>query len=209
MNQEQFWAGQFGTDYIDRNNNQVLLSSNIHFFSNILSKMSKLPLSVLELGANVGMNVKALKELLPESSFAGVEINKSACAQLEKVGCKVHNVSILDLELMESFDLVLSKGVLIHLNPDTLNTVYQKIYDLTNEWILLAEYYNPVPVAIDYRGHSDKLFKRDFAGELLSKYKDLELIATGFAYHLDQFPQDDITWFLIRKTRINSLFRRA
>jgi spore coat polysaccharide biosynthesis protein SpsF len=201
MNQEQFWAGQFGNDYIDRNNNEVLLSSNIHFFSNILSRMSKLPSSVIELGANVGMNIKALKELLPASSFTGVEINKTACAHLETLGCTVHNASIQEIELLESFDLVLSKGVLIHLNPDSLSIVYQKLYDYTNEWILLAEYYNPVPVAIDYRGHSDKLFKRDFAGEILAKYKDLELVATGFAYHLDQFPQDDITWFLIRKNK--------
>ena len=199
MNQEQFWAGQFGTDYINRNNNEVLLSSNIHFFSNILSKMPKLPSSIIELGANVGMNIKALKELLPGSSFTGVEINQIACTHLETLGCTVHNASIQEMELTESFDLVLCKGVLIHLNPDSLNMVYQKIYNLTNEWILFAEYYNPVPVAIDYRGHSDKLFKRDFAGEILSKYTDLELVATGFAYHLDQFPQDDITWFLLRK----------
>jgi spore coat polysaccharide biosynthesis protein SpsF len=71
---------------------------------------------------------------------------------------------------------------------------------MSSRWILIAEYYNPVPVAIDYRGHSDKLFKRDFAGELLSQFSNLELIATGFAYHLDPFPQDDITWFLIRKS---------
>ena len=199
MNQEQFWAGQFGTDYIDRNNSEELLSSNIHFFSNIFLSIDKLPSSVLEIGANVGMNIKALKELIPRSNFTGVEINESACSQLEKLGCAVHNVSIQELELKDTFDLVLSKGVLIHLNPDTLESVYQKMYELTNKWILLAEYYNPVPIAIEYRGHSDKLFKRDFAGEILAKYSDLELVASGFAYHLDKFPQDDITWFLIRK----------
>jgi spore coat polysaccharide biosynthesis protein SpsF len=199
MNQEEFWAGNFGTEYIERNQDEKLLASNIHFFSNILARIPNPPEKIIELGANVGMNFKALQQLLPNANFTGVEINKSACEKLRELDCKVHNVAISDLDLDEKFDLVLSKGVLIHLNPDDLNNTYKKMYEMSSRWILIAEYYNPVPVAIDYRGHSNKLFKRDFAGELLSQFSNLELIATGFAYHLDPFPQDDITWFLIRK----------
>jgi spore coat polysaccharide biosynthesis protein SpsF len=55
-------------------------------------------------------------------------------------------------------------------------------------------------VSIPYRGHEDRLFKRDFAGELLSRFGDLRLIDYGFVYHRDpKFPQDDITWFLLEK----------
>jgi spore coat polysaccharide biosynthesis protein SpsF len=55
-------------------------------------------------------------------------------------------------------------------------------------------------VEIPYRGHSGKLFKRDFAGEILDAYSDLNLIDYGFAYHRDNyFKQDDITWFLLEK----------
>ena len=32
--------------------------------------------------------------------------------------------------------------------------------------VLMAEYYNPVPVSVSYRGNEERLFKRDFAGEL-------------------------------------------
>lgn len=81
-----------------------------------------------------------------------------------------------------------------------LPLVYEKLYQASNKYILIAEYYNPAPVAINYRGHSDRLFKRDFAGEILEKYKDLELVDYGFSYKGDKaFPQDDITWFLIKK----------
>jgi spore coat polysaccharide biosynthesis protein SpsF len=55
-------------------------------------------------------------------------------------------------------------------------------------------------VEVPYRGNSGKLFKRDFAGEMLDRYSDLQLLDYGFGYHRDpQFPVDDITWFLLEK----------
>ena len=67
--------------------------------------------------------------------------------------------------------------------------------------LLICEYYNPTPVTIEYRGHKNKLFKRDFAGELLKQYPDLNLINYGFKYKNDNdYPLDDITWFLLRKS---------
>ncbi|QVL50178.1 MAG: hypothetical protein KFB96_06875 [Thiocapsa sp.] len=45
------------------------------------------------------------------------------------------------------------------------------------------------------------MFKRDFAGEMLDRYPDLELIDYGFIYRRDPvFPQDDMTWFLLQRT---------
>ena len=100
----------------------------------------------------------------------------------------------------EQVDLSLIKGVLIHINPDMLPVVYEKLYNASRRFVLVCEYYNPSPVAISYRGHSDRLFKRDFAGEMMDKYPDLKLVDYGFAYRRDPaFPQDDITWFLMEK----------
>jgi len=102
--------------------------------------------------------------------------------------------------MAEKFDVCLIKGVLIHINPDMLPIVYERIYQASNRFVLLCEYYNPSPVVISYRGHADRLFKRDFAGEILNKYPDLSLVDYGFSYHRDPaFPQDDITWFLMEK----------
>ena len=68
---------------------------------------------------------------------------------------------------------------------------------------MICEYYNPNPVSVNYRGHKDKLFKRDFADEFLNKYNNLTLLDYGFIYRKDpSFPQDDITWFLIKKDDI-------
>ena len=64
---------------------------------------------------------------------------------------------------------------------------------------MVYEYYNPTPVSVEYRGHQDKLFKRDFAGELIDKF-NLKLIDYGFNYKRENyFPKDDATWFLLEK----------
>jgi len=98
---------------------------------------------------------------------------------------------------LEKSDLVFTKYVLIHINPDMLNKIYENIYNLSKKYILICEYYNPVPTVVNYRGNEEKLFKRDFAGEIIEKY-NLKLIDYGFIYKRDlNFPQDDMTWFLL------------
>ena len=101
----------------------------------------------------------------------------------------------------KSFELVIIKGVLIHINPNKLKEIYQKLYDASNRLILICEYYSPTPVSVMYRGHKDRLFKRDYAGELLDLYSNLSLVDYGFSYHRDEaFPQDDVNWFLLQKS---------
>ena len=199
--QENFWAEEFGNDYIERNQGAQLLASNLNFFTKALAKAGKIH-SCKEFGSNIGMNLKALALLYPNIKLQGIEINQKASEELGKfIGREnVFNCSILDAPIIEKVELALIKGVLIHINPDMLQNVYKKLYDSSSKNILIAEYYNPSPVAIPYRGHADRLFKRDFAGEFLDKFDDVQLVDYGFAYKRDiAFPQDDITWFLLQK----------
>ena len=100
---------------------------------------------------------------------------------------------------------MLTKGVLIHINPEYLDQVYDSIYKSCAKYICVCEYYNPTPVEVNYRGYQGKLFKRDFAGDILDRFSDLRLIDYGFVYHRDnQFPQDDATWFLLEKVTNSS-----
>ena len=199
--QEDFWSGDFGDNYILRNRSETFLLSNINFFKKALKKVKKID-SMIEFGANIGMNIKAVKSLGKIKEFKAIEINKKACLDLEKLIGKenVFQESILDYKNLEMFDLVLTKTVLIHINPKKLVAVYKKIYESAKKYILIAEYYNPSPSIIEYRGFKNKLFKRDFAGELMDLYPDLQILDYGFVYHRDQFyPQDDINWFLLKK----------
>ena len=199
--QEEFWQGEFGDDYIARNASSQLLAANTAFFAKVMERTGALG-SVAEFGCNIGMNLRALRQLMPESKLTGLEINPKAAEILRDWGeAEVIEASILDVELDRRFDLTFTKGVLIHINPDHLHEVYQRLYEYSSRYILVAEYYNPAPVEIPYRGHSDRLFKRDFAGDLLERYSDLTLVDYGFLYHRDPvFPQDDISWFLLQKT---------
>ena len=199
--QESFWASEFGTAYIDRNKGDQLLAANLDFFSKALRGTRGIH-SCMEFGANIGMNLRALKLLHPGQEQHGIEINADAAKQLRALipSDHVFEGSIFDYRPIQIFDLVLIKGVLIHINPAELPIVYEQLYKCTGKYLMVAEYYNPSPVVIPYRGHSDRLFKRDFAGELLDTYPDLTLLDYGFAYRRDpSFPQDDITWFLMEK----------
>ncbi|MGY1488092.1 pseudaminic acid biosynthesis-associated methylase [Methylobacillus pratensis] len=200
--QEAFWAGSFGSEYISRNQGSSLLASNLNFFSKALASAFSIE-SCIEFGANIGMNLRAIKLLYPQMALNAIEINPDATKKLSEImdNSNIFHGSILDYSVKQQFDLSLIKGVLIHINPDKLNEVYQKLYDSSRKYILVCEYYNPAPVSINYRGHTDRLFKRDFAGEMLEKFPDLKLIDYGFSYRRDpSFPQDDITWFLMQKS---------
>ena len=201
--QEVFWASEeWGNDYMDRNNTPKI-KNFINLFSKIFNRCDGDIKSVIEFGANIGLNLHAINALTSEIDISAIEINKNAAIELSKLDfiSKVYNESILDINLEGKRDFVFIKGVLIHINPEYLDVVYGKMYECSKKYIMIAEYYNPTPVTISYRGRNDRLFKRDFAGEMLDKYPDLTLVDYGFTYHRDNnFPLDDSTWFLLKKS---------
>ena len=115
-------------------------------------------------------------------------------------GCEVHEGSILEFDGRPAVGPDPVQGRADPHPAGRPGRGYQRLHDCSRRYVLVAEYYNPSPVAIPYRGHDDRLFKRDFAGELLERYDDLRLVDYGFVYHRDPvFPLDDITWFLLEK----------
>jgi pseudaminic acid biosynthesis-associated methylase len=197
--QEFFWKNEFGNEYTDRNN-EKLIENNINLFNKIIKNININ--SLFEIGCNRGLNLCAINKINKNIILNGLEINKKAYdILLETNLCNnLYNESIYNFNTTEKFDFVFTKGVLIHINPDKLQIVYEKMYNLSNKYILIAEYYSRDIREINYRSHENKLFKRDFCGEIMDKYKDLKLIDYGFVYHRDnKYPLDDISWFLLEK----------
>jgi pseudaminic acid biosynthesis-associated methylase len=147
----------------------------------------------------------ALSYIDPTYKLTGLDINggalsklKQLFAQKEKDCPEMVQGSFSDYEPIEQYDMVFTKGVLIHIAPEMLPAVYDKMVAMSSRYVMVAEYYNPTPVELNYRGHTGKLYKRDFAGEIMDRH-NLRLAGYGFVYHRDLYPQDDLAWFLLEK----------
>ncbi len=198
--QENFWAGSFGDDYISRNESGALLYSKVAMWSQMLKSANRVK-SIKELGCNIGLNLKALHHLNPSYDLSGVEINEIAAHQATELGIGSITCGTITKPLEgEKVDLTFTAAVLIHINPEKLDQVYQNLVNLSNRYVLVAEYYNPTPTDVVYRGHSERLFKRDFAGDLIDSY-GLNLVDYGFWYKRDNVAQEfgDVSWFLLEK----------
>lgn len=200
--QEAFWAGGFGDEYASRNQGETLITSNVVLFGNMLRSAPGVR-SVVELGCNIGLNLQALNRIDSEIALCGYEINGNAVQKARDLGiAEIHHQTIIEaIPAATTYDLAFTKGVLIHIHPDELPRVYDNLFAISRRYILVCEYYNPSPVTVTYRGNADRLFKRDFAGELMDRF-GLSLVDYGFTYRRDNyFPQDDCTWFLLEKPR--------
>ena len=195
---EAFWQGSFGDDYTGRNADERLIEANRALFLHILGRTSGVK-SIVELGCNRGLNLQAINSLFPQIGLTGCEINAKAaeiCGKLQIA--QVFQGNLLNMGMVLPSDLAFTKGVLIHVPPADLERAYKALVRLAHRYVLICEYYGPEPVMVPYRGESDRLWKRDFAGEMMERF-DLTLVDYGFVYHGDRFPQDDLTWFLMEK----------
>ena len=136
---------------------------------------------------------------MPEVKRIGVEPNKVAYEHLRDIAHYAYNFSMRDCRNLIA-DLTMTRGLLIHIPPLDLPEAYEILYESSRRYILIAEYFNPRPVEIEYRGEMGRLWKRDFAGELLDRFPRLKLKDYGFVYSRDpHYPQDNINWFLFDK----------
>tara|TARA_B100002019_G_scaffold129130_1_gene111083 strand:+ start:1662 stop:2267 length:606 start_codon:yes stop_codon:yes gene_type:complete len=195
--QENFWKSSFTKKYIKRNKDY----NRIPTIGKDLLENKIIIRSVIELGSNIGLNLDALKKIYPNCETFGVEINKDAFKVLKKKH-KAVNKSILDFKINKKFDLVLISGVLIHQDPSKLKVIYKLLNNLSKKYIYMNEYFNPYPIALDYHGYKNKLFKRDFAKELWKSYPKLKLLNYGFHWKEDPFQKgnyDNANWFIFKK----------
>ncbi len=196
--QTQFWEGQFGDEYTARN--RCNPDDRQGFFARILDLTDSVS-SICELGANRGHNLEAIGRINSSLELTGVEVNRVACSEMAGKN-RINSVcsTIQEFSSTEQFDLVFTCGVMIHLPPEDLKAVYEKMIGLSQRYVMVNEYFNPVPVEIEYRGHPERLFKRDFGGELLdASGGKLRLVDYGFLWQRVEPAWDNTTWWLFEK----------
>ena len=152
MNQrlEDLWRGEFGDRYHERHEERraEIVERNTEFFSAIYEKSIFGYLdNALEFGAGAGLNLLAWERIfdVPAADLAGVEINAGVCEEMRNAGFTVYEQSFIDDASWEpgTYDLVLTKGVLIHLDEMDLPTAYKALYQATSQYILICEYFAP------------------------------------------------------------------
>ncbi len=172
--QEAFWAGEFGNEYITRNQEENLVTTHMVRFANIL-KCALNVKSALELRCNIGINPQAFYGIYPNLDLRGYEINETAAniARSRSIAEIVNNSILKAIPADRKYDLTSTRTVLIHINPDHLFAFYRNLYELSNKYVLICEFYNPSPAEVNYRGYDERLYKRDFAGEMINENQHL------------------------------------
>jgi pseudaminic acid biosynthesis-associated methylase len=164
--------------------------------------LSAPPQSILEVGANLGVNLRALRTVTSARLHA-VEPNDKARNILLRdqvvaaADLKSSVASAIDLP-DRAVDLTFTSGVLIHIHPDQLLESLTEIHRCSARWIACIEYFSDKPEMIPYRGHDDRLFKRDFGSYWLDNFTDLRPVACGFAWKR-LTGLDNLTWWLFEK----------
>ena len=162
------------------------------------------PESVLEVGANIGINLRAIQRISGANLHA-VEPNQTARDRLVADGVvppgQVYDGIAEKLPVdTATIDFVFTRGVLIHIHPDNLLAACKEMFRVSKKYLLCAEYFSVRPESIPYRGHSDRLFKRDFGAFWLDNFPQLEVVEYGFEWKRVT-GLDNITWWLFVKTR--------
>ena len=197
------WRGEFGNDYVDRNDaSENRVQQRVSAFRTVFDQLNGPPGSVLEVGCNIGINLRALRAL-GIANLAAVEPNAKAREILEQESViepgNLHDATADGLPFKAAeFDLVFTSGVLIHIPPVSLENAYREIHRVAGRYILTMEYFSPREEVISYHGHQDMLFKRDFGGLWLDLFDDLKPVAEGFFWKRTT-GLDDLNWWLFAK----------
>ena len=206
--QVKVWTGDFGREYTDRNTFgsdavDSLYMKNYGIARTAINEefLRDVPknASVLEVGCNAG-NQLLLLQKMGYSNLSGIEIQGYA---LEIVRARTRNVCLRQASVQaipysdDSFDLVFTSGVLIHIAPRDLPRAMDEIHRCTRRFIWCTEYYAPDLTEVNYRDHASLLWKMDYAKAFLERFDDLELIRERRLSYLNGTNIDTV--FLLQK----------
>jgi pseudaminic acid biosynthesis-associated methylase len=195
---ESLWGGRFGDDYIERN--QKASEGRAPFWNDILSKYPAQ--RVLEVGCNVGANLRWIAQKISPRDVYGLDINENAVREVRRQfpGINVLWSPARDIAFRDGwFELVFTAGVLIHQPEESLRAVMREIVRCSRRWVLCMEYFAERTVEVPYRGQAGALFKRDYGAIYRDEFPSLALRETNRLTREQGW--DDVTYWLFEKQR--------
>ena len=207
--QTKMWGGEFGIKYTRRNTfsyikwNKMykdrfgITKENINksFLYNLPKKIK-----ILELGCNIGSQLRCLYKM-GYKNLNGIEIQHHCLKKLKKNFNFVNGIQSTVFKLPfnnNSFDLVFTNNVLIHIPPKKIHIVLKEMYRVSKLWIWGSEYYSQNYKEIIYRKNKNLLWKADFAKIFLKNFKNLNIIKHKFL--VSKFDNEEIdSMYLLKK----------
>lgn len=143
--QESAWEGSHGFKYVIHHLPEDWRATRIEKWKTILSRTSEVE-SVFEVGCNIGANLNALRLLLPDAFLSGIEANSYAAYEASKIkNSYVYSGSTSEIsKINRKFDLVFSRGVLIHINPDLIDDLLKEMILMSGKYLLIWENFSPI-----------------------------------------------------------------
>jgi pseudaminic acid biosynthesis-associated methylase len=192
MKTTDLWSGAFGNAYIERN--RLDFKPRMPFWESAIQFTT--PASVFEFGCNIGLNLRAIQSVSPNTMLYGADINANAVNEARAAGLEVQHIGehgIAGLYEPGTMDLTFTAGVLIHVAPADLERTMRSLVELSGRYVLAIEYHEDEgEVEVEYRGQKGALWRRNY-GKL---YQDLglNLLSVGPAAGFD-----DCTFYLLER----------
>ena len=211
----EWWRGEDGDAYMRRNApTPEYIAMRAETFRGIFGRLPTPVQSILEVGCGPGANLAAIASI-SRVELTGIDPNASA-REVSRSLCQGYRLAGPTILVVDDhaggirfsagmFDLVMTCGVLIHLDPtkkDGLKAAIREIYRVARRYILIMEYFSPQPMAVKYRGAQEGLlWKLDYGAEFLAAHPDLLVVDYGFLWS-KRTAFDDLNWWLLQKPEV-------
>jgi len=193
---ESLWSGDFGDAYIERN--RAAGNTREAFWQKVLADLQAQ--TVLEVGCNIGPNLRWIAALRPPQQVYGVDINLKALSELRRTLSDVNAMWSTGRELPfrdRWFDLVFTMGLLIHQAESALPLVMAEIVRCSRRYVMCGEYFAEQTTEVPYRNQCGALFKRNYGRIYQKLFPGLRLLRQGFLSRDGGW--DDITYWIFEK----------
>ncbi len=208
--QMDFWKGEFGAHYTNRNSRDM---KNWEAFYKKTFGLSKLDITkpllehlpkdakILEVGCNIGLQLLGLQKM-GFTKLYGIELQDYAVERSKEI-CKGINIiqgSGFDLPFKDGyFDLVCTNGVLIHIAPKDLPAIMAEMYRCSKQYISGFEYFAKEVTHINYRGNEGFLWKADYSKIFQEQFADLKEINRDFYPYITEAEKGNVDYFYLLK----------
>ncbi len=197
--QLQTWTSEFGEKYTNRNPMTIEdmdkelgeycgCGKKSDLFFEFLPPKLIASGKVLEVGSNIGMQLKILQKVNLGLELFGLEPMNYAVEKGRELFPDITFVQGTSFEIPfedDYFDIVMTNTVLIHIHPNDLPKALSEIHRVCKGYIHFHEYFSATATEVKYHGNTDLLWKTNFTKLYLEQYPDLHCVKERFLHYQD------------------------